>query len=318
MAISPAATQTSLRSAKLDIQNVLTKPLHQSQLYDAMVCAFCEPGSEERVRQSVHSSTKRSGAALRVLLAEDNVVNQRVAHLMLEKLGQGADVVSNGLEAVEAAMRLPYDIILMDMQMPEMDGLEATRRIRQAESMQRQPRIVAMTANVLQGDRERCLSAGMDDYISKPVKLEELARVLEQSKLRQTAKADVTEVQETTQTEYVCYDQGAVKELVSAVGQEAMVGIINTMIKDAPRLLSGLQKALANSDATELRQWAHQLKSNAMTVGAVALAQLLQELETIGASGSVSAAASKAVRAQADYRKLMSVLTKLADSPETV
>jgi CheY-like chemotaxis protein len=118
------------------------------------------------------------GPTLRILLAEDNVVNQRLAQLMLEKLGQGADIVSNGAQAVVAATQLPYDIILMDLQMPEMDGLEATRRIRTTVSTQPQPRIVAMTANVMPGDRERCLSAGMDDYISKPIELAEIARVL--------------------------------------------------------------------------------------------------------------------------------------------
>jgi signal transduction histidine kinase/DNA-binding response OmpR family regulator len=318
MTTSPDATHTNLRSAGLDVQSVLTKPLHQSQLYDAMVYALCEPGTEESSQRiDVHAVQNKYGPALRILLAEDNVVNQRVAQLMLEKLGHRADVASNGVEAVDAALRSPYDIILMDMQMPEMDGLEATRRIRGAESIQHRPRIVAMTANVMPGDRERCLSAGMDDYISKPVKLEELARVLKQCRPRRTEASAVAYPLGANDIQDVPYDQEAVRDLVSVIGQQETVGILNTMVNDAPRLLNGLQQALATCDAPALRRWVHTLKSNAMTVGAVALVRQLQELETIAASGSVSTAGSKAARAQADYRQLIAAVRKLADSPET-
>jgi CheY-like chemotaxis protein len=123
---------------------------------------------------------ERAGGGLgaRVLLAEDNPVNQRVAARMLAKLGYRVDVVSNGLEAVEAVRRVPYDAILMDCQMPEMDGYEAAGAIRRSESRQRIP-IVALTANAMAGDRERCIEAGMDEYLAKPVKLEDLRGVLE-------------------------------------------------------------------------------------------------------------------------------------------
>ncbi|HSD59131.1 MAG TPA: PAS domain S-box protein [Methanotrichaceae archaeon] len=116
-------------------------------------------------------------ASLRLLLAEDNVVNQKVALRMLKKIGYRADVVANGLEVLRALERQSYDIILMDVQMPEMDGLEAARAIRQLPQ-ERQPKIIAITAYALEGDREKCLEAGMDDYISKPVKMDELAEVL--------------------------------------------------------------------------------------------------------------------------------------------
>jgi CheY-like chemotaxis protein len=114
----------------------------------------------------------------RVLLAEDNPVNQRVAARMLAKLGHRVDIVSNGLEAVEAARRVPYDAILMDCQMPEMDGFEAAGAIRRSGAARRVP-IVALTANAMAGDRERCLEAGMDEYLAKPVTLEDLRQVLE-------------------------------------------------------------------------------------------------------------------------------------------
>src|SRR4029078_235538 len=106
---------------------------------------------------------------LRILLAEDNVINQKVALLILNKLGYEADIAANGLEVLDALQRQPYDLILMDVQMPEMDGLDATRQIRRTDSLGQQPHIVAMTANAMQGDRAQCLAAGMDDYISKPM-----------------------------------------------------------------------------------------------------------------------------------------------------
>ena len=114
---------------------------------------------------------------LRILLAEDNVVNQKLALRLLEQMGYRADMASNGIEAVESLERQMYDVILMDVQMPEMDGLEATRHIRKLTNTP-QPHIIAMTANAMEGDRELCLSAGMDDYISKPIRVDELIEAL--------------------------------------------------------------------------------------------------------------------------------------------
>ena len=118
---------------------------------------------------------------LRILLAEDNAVNQKLALKLLSQMGYRADVAGNGLEAIQAIERQTYDLVLMDVQMPEMDGLEATRQICSRWPRGERPHIVAMTANAMQGDRERCLEAGMDDYVSKPIRVEELISALDRT-----------------------------------------------------------------------------------------------------------------------------------------
>ena len=120
---------------------------------------------------------------LRILLAEDNVVNQKLALRLLEQMGYRADLASNGIEAIESLERQTYDVILMDVQMPEMDGLDAAREIRKLTSAT-QPHIIAMTANAMEGDRELCIAAGMDDYISKPIRVNELVDALMKSERR--------------------------------------------------------------------------------------------------------------------------------------
>ena len=160
----------------------LAKPLRQSQLFDTLVQLLAH---DEAPRASPTAANPRMDAGLaerhplRILLAEDNVVNQKLALRLLQQMGYRADVASNGIEAIECVARQPYDVVLMDVQMPEMDGLEASRRIvaRWPDAAQR-PRIVAMTANAMQGDREACLAAGMDDYVTKPIRVEALVEAL--------------------------------------------------------------------------------------------------------------------------------------------
>ena len=166
----------------------LTKPLKPSHLYDALINIFSE-ASDHSVASAPGSpvAQKADGfVPLRVLLAEDNVVNQKVAVLLLEKLGYRADVAANGLEVMQAMKRQPYDVILMDVQMPELDGLEACRRIHREWPASQRPRIVALTASAMEEDRQACLDAGMDDYIAKPVRLSNLQLALERCVPRPT------------------------------------------------------------------------------------------------------------------------------------
>ena len=163
----------------------LSKPVKPSQLYDAVVTVLDKQKVEEkpaRLESEVHKSPAAC-ALLKVLLAEDNVVNQRVALRLLERLGYRADLAGNGVEVLQALERQSYDVVLMDVQMPEMDGLEASQQIAGICPPEKKPWIIAMTANAMQGDREACLAAGMNDYLSKPVQMATLRSVLERASL---------------------------------------------------------------------------------------------------------------------------------------
>ncbi len=159
----------------------LNKPLRQSQLFDTLAGLFVAPdvpksgGAPAKAAVTEELALKHP---LRILLAEDNVVNQKLAMRLLLQMGYRADLASNGLEAVEAVGRQVYDVVLMDVQMPEMDGLEASRQITSLWPAGQRPRIIAMTANAMQGDREMCLAAGMDDYITKPIRVNQLVQAL--------------------------------------------------------------------------------------------------------------------------------------------
>jgi CheY-like chemotaxis protein len=168
----------------------LAKPLRQSQLFDTLVSLLAQ---HEAPKAAPTAAKPRMDAGmaerhpLRILLAEDNVVNQKLALRLLQQMGYRADVAGNGIEAIECCVRQPYDVVLMDVQMPEMDGLEATRRITSRWKPEDRPHIVAMTANAMQGDREECLAAGMDDYVTKPIRVDALVQALLQAAARSAA-----------------------------------------------------------------------------------------------------------------------------------
>ena len=180
----PVILLTSLGRRELGVDDVhfsayLTKPLKPSALYDALAGIFARdliPPKPESAKPAMDRNMAKTHP-LRILLAEDNAVNQKLALRILEQMGYRADVASNGIETVESIERQEYDVILMDVQMPEMDGLDATRNIRKLAQVA-QPHIIAMTANAMEGDREMCLAAGMNDYISKPIRVNELVEAL--------------------------------------------------------------------------------------------------------------------------------------------
>src|SRR6266404_1113981 len=161
----------------------LTKPIKTSELFGVIAGVFGHQATKECSNASQRPIDKGLGARspLRILLAEDNLVNQKVAGRILERMGYRADLAANGLEPLAALRRQTYDVVFMDVHMPEMDGFEATQQICQKWGPAERPRIIAMTASAMQGDREKCLEAGMYDYVSKPVRVEELQAALERA-----------------------------------------------------------------------------------------------------------------------------------------
>lgn len=241
--------------------------------------------------------------SLRILLADDSSINQRVTSLMLEKLGYRTDVVSNGLEAVEAIAKIPYDVVLMDVEMPEMDGLTATNTIL-TKSPQSRPYIIALTAYALAETRNQCLQAGMKDFLVKPIRLEDLALALQQAtkviverqessvkeaKAAQKLASTETNANLPTLTESGILDHQVLDDLRSLAGAKAktfLSGIIGQYFEDSPKKLQGIQQAIDNQDATALRQAAHGLRSSSANLGAIAVADLCKQLEDLARSGT--------------------------------
>jgi PAS domain S-box-containing protein len=258
----------------------LTKPIKPSQLYDALMEVF--GGKLETAEVPVVAAPDDRLAQrlpLRILVVEDNAVNQHLALLMLQKVGYRADVAANGVEALEALERQPYDTVLMDVEMPEMDGLEATRRIHQRWPGERRPHIVAVTANAMQGERELCIQAGMDDYITKPIHIEDLVGALTRGARRPGAPQPAPAI-----------DRDVIRRLGASFGEGgngSMATLIDTFLGHVPDQVEALGTALERGQPDEVRRGAHTLKSNAATFGATALADLLRELESSAKAGSL-------------------------------
>lgn len=220
---------------------------------------------------------------LRILVAEDHEVNRRLALLMLQKLGYHAEFVGNGREVIDALVRQPFDIILMDCQMPEMDGLAATRAIRAdaAGNPGAAPvHIIAMTANAMRGDREICLAAGMDDYISKPVKLEALGQALETAALKLNRPVttppapDSPAAPDLPPASHAALERG-LTELVTEFGPEAAVELIESFLNDTPERLAELIHPVAATEPATLARIAHSIAGSSGIFG-------LEELRVLG------------------------------------
>ena len=233
---------------------------------------------------------------MRILLAEDNSTNQKVALLMLERLGWSADVAADGLEVLEALRRQSYDIILMDVQMPGMDGLEAARRIAAEFPPEHRPRIIAMTANALLGDREACLAAGMDDYLSKPIRLEELYAAIARNLPSSTLDPSYLE---------------GLRRLEAATGRELIATVVNGFLAETPRRLARAREALERGDAGAFVFVVHSLKGSSAQLGATRLAALCGEAEAAGREGSVDGLAARLTDIEAEVQR---VAPELLDS----
>ena len=273
------------RCRQLGIQAYLTKPIARADLVEAVGTVLAgtvsAPGAADLVTRH---SIAESRHALRILLAEDNPVNQQVATAMLLKRGHQVDVVSNGREAVDAVARVRYDVVLMDIQMPEMDGFEATAKIRALPQGRTLP-IIALTAHALSGERERCLERGMSGYLAKPFKAHDLFAVVEG---RGAHAAD------TSAAPSPAVDLAAFRRTMEEAGAaEAVDGILETFVATLPQRLDALVAAAGGTEAEPLQRAAHAFKSAAGTIGAGHLAALLEEMERAAYGGDLTGARDK-------------------------
>jgi PAS domain S-box-containing protein len=290
----------------------LHKPIKPSQLFDALVSVVADQPVHVAARAAARSELDPEMARrhpLRILLAEDNVVNQKVALRLLAQMGYRADVAANGLEAIEAVERQTYDVVLMDVQMPELDGFEASREINRRWPAAR-PRIVAMTANAMQGDRELCVAAGMDDYVAKPIRVEELVAALGRSPAHRDA-APAGGPAEPAAAGAGAIDRAVFERLVATTGGPFVAELIETFGEDARELLATLRRALAAADRDAFRRAAHSLKSTAESLGATGLAALARELESAARAGSLDGAAARLDRLTEHYERAASALGDL-------
>ncbi len=285
----------------------LTKPVKEGTLHDTLLRLFArEPSVAEKGEGSGGQAPVVPTRTTRILIAEDNPINQRVALRMLQKIGYRANIASNGKEAVDAVKGLHYDIVLMDCNMPEMDGFAATAEIRSWEGENRRTVIIAMTANALQGDRDKALAAGMDDYIAKPVNQKDLYAMLEH--WSSTIPPHEEEPLDSPPSpvdhqpaEEVVLSTDRLKELESLMDGEDpawLRGLIEQYLEDTALRLRDLRKALDESDAQKLGKTAHVLKGSSNNIGAVLMVDVMQRLQRLGENGSLEGAEALVTEAE--------------------
>jgi CheY-like chemotaxis protein/HPt (histidine-containing phosphotransfer) domain-containing protein len=305
------------------ITATLAKPVRQSQLYDCIASVIGASATSASRGSGIPQGLVESQPPLRahVLIAEDNAVNQKVAVRTLEKLGCRVDVAANGREAVEALSRHTYDCIFMDCQMPEMDGYEATAAIRQrqADGDAHVP-IIAMTAHAMPGDRERCLVAGMDDYVSKPAKPDDLLAILRkwvQSSGNSAAPSAPVLARPPhssptpSQAPPPALDAealGALKELYNDDDSPALLEVFAQFVQDASMRINTLRATAAANDALGLARAAHGLKSSSASLGALRMATLCQEIEQLGQAGTGVAALVLVAQLASEFLRVQQAL----------
>ncbi len=319
----------------------LSKPIKPSHLFETLLGVFTGQSTRTTLRKPKEQikldEEMGKKCPLRILLAEDNATNQKLALRLLDRMGYQADVVGNGLEALAALERQVYDVVLMDVQMPELDGLETTVRLRRELADYRQPRIIAMTANAMQGDREKCLAAGMDDYVSKPIRIEALVTALSKSRplndrgetqdkldLAKSDPGSDTSSQNTqplsklhqSQAQAAELDHSALNNLLEMVGGEFefLAELIDSFLEDAPQLLTELDEGVNQGDATVVHRIAHSLKSNGADFGALEFAKMCQELEHRANSGNLDQAAKAVEQIRKEFDCVRMALIRISNN----
>ncbi|MGK7939925.1 MAG: response regulator [Crocosphaera sp.] len=297
MLSSITQSEMACEEARDEFAAILLKPVQQSQLYHSLMQIFAGQPIRITPSQSEQLSEEPLLAQqlpLRILVAEDVIVNQEVIRLLLDKLGYWADMVSDGQEVLTTLKHCSYDVILMDVRMPEMDGLTTTRHIRQTFDSHQQPRIIAMTAESMPGDHEKCLTAGMDDYISKPIRIEALQQALSRCQ---------------GQLGSLAIDPQIFQELEQIAGKR-LNGIIRGYLEDAPLYIDDMNRAIEGENRENLRQAAHALRSPSGSLGATHLFNLCQEIETIAYQGTFEEAKEKMLSLKMEYDRVCHALQK--------
>jgi len=279
------------RPFEIGVSVYIHKPIRPAQMLDALCRAMSIQLQREKkapVSPALDSDLARR-VPLRLLLADDNPINQKVGLSVLQKLGYRADLANNGLEVLKALEQKVYDVLFLDVQMPEMDGLETARQICQKWTAQRRPCIIAMTGNALMGDREKCLAAGMDDYISKPVRIGELQAALERWGPLKTRKSDTTHFERKPSDELL--DQallGELRAMQPTDGVNVLQELVDLFLESAPQRIAEISKSI--NDAPKLAVHAQSLKSMSVNLGAKRISQLAQNLEDLTKTGSLNQA----------------------------
>jgi CheY-like chemotaxis protein/HPt (histidine-containing phosphotransfer) domain-containing protein len=284
------------RPSSASISVFVHKPIRPAQLLDSLCRSMSIQLQREKKAPStpVLDATFARRLPLRLLLADDNAINQKVGLHVLHKLGYRADVANNGLEVIRALEQKAYDIVFLDVQMPEMDGLEATRKICERWPREKRPCIIAMTGNALMGDREKCLHAGMDDYISKPVRIGELQAALERWGPARARKTDTSFLTRSTPVPpRSLLDQSILaelREMPASDGVSMIRELIDLFLETAPQRISQINRFI--NDAPNLAFHAHALKSMSLNLGAKRIVELSQKLEELGRSGNIGEASN--------------------------
>jgi len=301
MLSSAMPTRTAERCGALGIAGCLTKPVTQSELLDAILIAVCRD-SDGHISDDLSADLAGAAAAgpcLRILVAEDNLVNRAVATGILETQGHVLVHAATGREAVEAFSDGSFDLILMDVQMPEMDGFEATRRIRELEGATgRHTRIIAMTAHAMAGDRERCLAAGMDDYVSKPLRKENLLQMLEGVRAQENENAG---------DRVAPYNREQLLEQCDG-DEELMSELISIFHDNTPRIVQAIGQALGKCDGPALAAQAHKLMSSLGAFGAETARTLALRLEKHGQENSFGGAKERFTELERETDKIYAAL----------
>ncbi|MBD2435513.1 response regulator [Nostoc sp. FACHB-110] len=261
---------------------------------------------------------------LKILLVEDVLVNQKIALKMLERLGFRADVANNGREALEALQRQLYDVVLMDIQMPEMDGWETTVRIRQEFSLHAQPWIIAMTAHARAEDRQECLKVGMDDYVSKPIRLEALEAVLKKYDMQQYRNSQGSELMDEAESALSSaslesdleevIDQSFLQELQNMAGSDGkklVAELIQVYFEDTPRRIQAIQEAIVLKDKVKLQKAAHALRSPSVSIGAIKLGDICETLENTATEQSLEQLSGVVNQLESEYNNVIVALKNI-------